>query len=555
MSSDHIIFEESATIDQPTVPFVDKDYAYVIDQNNGSYQSSQVIFDTSTLSGASSDRMISWRDAYIEIPVVMSLNGSGTGLGTTNIPFGCGLKNGYYQLIHSWSVEINGKSVTQLTPFSNLYMNFKCLTSWSKDDLNKWGATCGVAKDNPLSFGFSAYGTASAAGDGVYNNLNYGYDATSLNAVAPTETSNLGFLQRQREYCIDPTQAPWSNFISQSNAGTIGKSFHGGPTAGTYAGTNFRTWFMIAKIRLIDLSSDFFEKIPLVKGMSMRLTLNLNTGSQVITRAAGTMVTATASTNIIGGTFPAMIASVAANNGCVGITAVTDTLTLNISIAKVSNSALGANGVSHTSLSACRLYVPLYQMNPDFAAQLLSLGNKRKVTYTDILQYKITNVSSTFNSLVTNGVTNPKRVIIVPFWSTSNTNAYSPLLSPFDPSPGTTTPLVALTQLNLQLSGQNVWSLNELYSYEQFIHELSDSGINGGRTIGLGSGLLDQLDFETSYRYYVCNVGRRLPNDNKTPKSVQIMGTVAAAVALDLYVFIEYERECTVDIFTGEIDL
>ena len=548
--SDPLIFEESVVHETPATPFTDKDYAWVIDQQQGSYSSGQIVFDCSTL--ASSSRFQSWKEAYLEIPLVLSLNDTATNLGV-NGPFMCGLKSGYTQLIHSFQVEVNGKTVVQLTPYSNVFMSFKQITEWSKDTLAKFGPALGFAKDNPLAFQYSAYGTASADGDGVCNNRNYGTQTSSLSGAAPGETSNQGFCQRQREAAIDFTQAPWSNFMSATNAGTVGKPYYNSG-ATLNANTGYKVWYYVAKVRLIDLSTDFFEKIPLIKGANVRISLNMNTGTAAIARAtATTMSLSTANSNFLGGTFPAMMASFTANNGSAGITTGTTTLSLNVSIAKVNNSALNANGTSHPTMTACRLYVPLVELNPDYASQLISAGTKRKITYTDLVYYKITNVSGTFTQLITNGVARPKRLLIVPFWSTSNANAYSPLLSPFDTAPATTTPLIALTQLNIQLSGQNVWSMNQQYDWEQFMAELSDTGLNGGKIRELGSGLLDSLDHQTSYRYYVCNIGRSLPAEASIPKALQIMGTVAGAVAVDLYVFCEFEKEITIDIVTGQV--
>lgn len=95
--------------------------------------------------------------------------------------------------------------------------------------------------------------------------------------------------------------------------------------------------------------------------------------------------------------------------------------------------------------------------------------------------------------------------------------------------------------------------MNEQYDYEQFLNELSDTGLNGGKTTGLGSGLLTELDFQSSYRFYVCNLGRRLPNEDGIPKAIQIMGTNASNLAIDLYCFIEYERSVSLDVVTGMI--
>ena len=81
---------------------------------------------------------------------------------------------------------------------------------------------------------------------------------------------------------------------------------------------------------------------------------------------------------------------------------------------------------------------------------------------------------------------------------------------------------------------------------------LGDSGINGGKTTGLCSGLLSALDFQTSYRYIVCDLGRRLTTEEGVPKSIQILGQNQSNQPLDLFVFVEYEKSLSIDVVTGQ---
>jgi hypothetical protein len=289
----------------------------------------------------------------------------------------------------------------------------------------------------------------------------------------------------------------------------------------------------------------------------LKITINTNTASVTVTGAATpTITTAAANISILGGTCPFIIASSATNQGMNGVcTAAAGNYIANLSIAKCTNASLkaGAASLTHPTLQACRLYVPLYEFTPSMASQFLSLGTKKSVRYSDIYQFTVSNVAAggTFNQLISNGITNPKRLLIVPFMA--STVDFSPFTSPFDTAPATTTPMVSLTQLNVQCSGINVWSMNTQYDFEAFMHELSETGVNGGKTSGLCSGLLSELDFSTSYRYYLCNLSRRLPNEDGVPKSIQIMGTNASSIAVDLYVFVEYDRSIDIDVVTGQI--
>jgi hypothetical protein len=151
-------------------------------------------------------------------------------------------------------------------------------------------------------------------------------------------------------------------------------------------------------------------------------------------------------------------------------------------------------------------------------------------------------------------VVNPQRIIVIPYLAnTFAAGAYSQLISPFDSAPSTTCPHAVLTQLNVQVSGQNILNQNLQYDYETFIHEMSETGLNGGKTTGLSSGLIGQLDFQTLYRYYVVNIGRRLPNEDGQPKSIVLTGSNGSSVALDLFIYVEYGRSVAVDVVTGQV--
>jgi hypothetical protein len=67
----------------------------------------------------------------------------------------------------------------------------------------------------------------------------------------------------------------------------------------------------------------------------------------------------------------------------------------------------------------------------------------------------------------------------------------------------------------------------------------------------LSSGLIGQSAFESLYRYYYGNVSRSLPSEDGVAKAIQILGTSLCPVPVDLMVFVEFQREITVDVRTG----
>jgi hypothetical protein len=221
------------------------------------------------------------------------------------------------------------------------------------------------------------------------------------------------------------------------------------------------------------------------------------------------------------------------------------------------------------------LYIPAYTFNTAFEKAYLSSPIKQ-IKYTDVYQYQVLNVgpNNQFNNLLTNGIANVKSVLILPFFSSSPANTTTltvntvatvindntgfrnglPVFqSPFDPAgTGPTSPMAWLSNFNVQVSGQNAIYNTQKYNFEQFNNQLyGQNAVNGGCTDGLTSGLIDRQKFDMEYSYYYVNVERMLPVEASVPKSIQILGTNKSLKALDLYCFIEYGAEISIDALTG----
>jgi hypothetical protein len=212
-------------------------------------------------------------------------------------------------------------------------------------------------------------------------------------------------------------------------------------------------------------------------------------------------------------------------------------------------------------------------MNPIAEQRYLSLTPTKKVVYNDIFQFSFPNqsVNSPFNILVTNGIPNIRSVLVVPLLPRAsngtaaaggfiaNSTTTSTLLSPFCSTPATPDP-IAITNFQIQVSGRNLF-INQLqYDFETFTEQLvSSNQLNGSLTTSLASGLISKRDFQSLYRYYYGNCSRSLPSEEGVSKAIQILGTIQSpivdalggAVPVDLMVFVEFEREITIDVRTG----
>lgn len=567
---DQVVFDMASQSESEPNIFLKKDYIQVLDNMNAQYSSNQLVFDTSQISN--SNKYCNYREAYINLPLTLCLatttvSNTFNPTAANSVDYGIGLKNSYFSMIHSMSVDLGGTTICQTTPYMSLYNNFKLLTTLSYQDLLTIGPSIGFYPDNAGSW---TYGTAASlyGSIGVSNSVNNFVAPVLTGAANSLEVSNTGLYQRQKAWnfnvagvtavgTVPGAQQPYSALITQSSLNTIYKSNIVKIAAGIWQCQ------IVANIYLRHLHS-FFDKLPLVKGAFMKITLNLN-NSVCAFNALTTKVlsqTQASSSFPLGGVNPIMISSAIAGSGMAA-------LQVGVATDYVASVCVGANPIDATARTAgaatgflvnASLVCPLYTMNPQYEQAYLA-NVVRKIDYEDIYQYQVLNVPSntaggSFNNLITNGIAGLKSVLVIPFHSpvTAVNNGISPLQSAFDSAGGgTTSPLTFLNNFNVVISGQNALYNSEKYTYEAFLNQLLGcNGINGSQVDGLSSGLISQYDFESSYNYYYVNVDRSLPIERGVSKSVNIIGQNMSTFAVDLYVFITYAVGLQINIITGQ---
>lgn len=607
---DKLVFDLSQEVEGSPAVFVRKDWINILDNQNQNYSNNQSIIDTSQLSN--SNKYMSYREAYLSIPLLLTLSTpkSASASAVNIFDYGLGLKNWFGTIIHSFTLDYNGTTIIQQTPFINMWNIFKLLTSLSYQDVLTMGQTIGFYPDTSGAWAFQRYvaGTASPFvadlgspmginvcnnEDGIYfttspNLKDNRYDQflsnTTINTGQPYNNlgGNIGLTYRTKWICFNPKTGTITSDPVGANYEIVGVS---GQTAtqiwksNLSTNQNFNSSFsgctqisVMATVYLRHLCS-FFNMCPLLKGVFMKMTMNLNNASSTVTvgsptvasgsRVAQTQIYKAYTSNVpVGGCQPIMIPSINTGSNWMrdANSDTTDTIySYNISVGAVCTDST----VSQTLLSSyvgnvsksIYLYVPAYTFNPVFEKAYLS-NPVKQIKYTDVYQYQVLNIASgqPFNNLITNGIANIKSVLIIPFYATSYSGAsYLEYQSPFDSAGcGTTAPMVTLGNFNVQISGQNAIYNTQRYTFEEFNNQLyGQNSVNGGLTDGLSSGLIGFNDFQNSYCYHYVNVERMLPVEQSVPKSVQIVGTNYSTNTLNLWVFVEYGAEIAIDLLTG----
>ena len=597
---DNLVFEDTINSELTSSEFVDKQWLYVNDNNNGSY-SSQIVIDTTPL--ANSGGYCNWFEALLLMPLVLQFESTSiSATSETGYDWVVALKNGYWNILHSLNVEFNNGSVIQQTPYMNLWCSFKALTSWSDNDIKDWGAVCGFNPDSSQSWGFNDVVSADylgGCGSGLFNN-NTSIIVQITTTVVPineeTQTTlssqdsryifNQGLVNRMKYINYDPINVDSVNayslnqglVLSQTQAGYIFKTVVAYQTGATT--TVGRSVAIDAVIRLKDIA-DMFAKMPMTKGGTFRMYINTNqvyfqvyqqgteysAVSGALTSGQQTLV---ASPTILGGggTNPIMIASCNMGQGSATIVPVSPTtadiatVSVALSIVRTQFNQMTYNVAA--PITSCRLYCPVYTLSPLAEQRLLSLTPTKKVVYEDIFYYQFPNqaANSPFNLLVSNGIPNIRKVLVQALINRSVNGVpiivdgdygviTSTLLSPFASTGGTPDP-VSIQNFQIQISGKNLF-INQLqYDYEEFVEQLvSSNQLNGSLTTSMASGCIGKEDFQSLYRYYYGNASRSIPSEDGVAKAVQILGTLNCSFNCDLICFISFERDFTIDLRSG----
>lgn len=583
MSCDKLVFDLSQEVEGSPNVFIRKDWINILDNQNQNYQNNQSIIDTSQL--ANSNKYMSYRESYLAVPMLLSYR-TPLAAGAVNITpndFSIGLKNWFGSIIHSMTLDYNGTTIVQQTPFCNMWNSFKLLTTLSWADIATMGPTIGFYPDTSDAWLYYTNAANTTDGVGISNNSMGGYtSAVSQNlsnnrynqplpaAGLATSGGNLGLTLRTKWIAYDPivnagTASYGAAFVSSAFSAQLWKSNVSRRVASAGNGTSgILQISVMATIYLKHLHS-FFNMCPLLKGVFMKLTFNLNNSSCTVANSAALQATlgCSASTSYIGGIQPIMVPSSYTGGLLTNIPAASNAFYDLVVGSRcynndITNPTAGSPAAAEGNVSkSVYLYVPSYTFNPTFEQAYLS-NNVKQIKYTDIYQYQFEFESgqSGFNQLITNGIANIKSVLVVPFYKVPMIAGGASVVqftSPFDPAgAGPCAPMAALTNFNIQISGQNAIYNMQKYSFEEWNNQLyGQNAVNGGLTDGLTSGLLDFNDFQHSYSYYYVNVERMLPVEQSVPKSVQVIGQNLGTLPIRAYVFIEYGVSVSIDVLTG----
>ena len=572
MSSDLVVYNQSIEEKPMSSTMQDKKWLSVIDQNNGSYNSGQCTIETTSL--ATSDRFMNYREAYLAIPLLLTAgnntNVNNAGMSTVT---GCGkllgLKNSYTSLIHSMSVDLNGTNIIQSTPFSEFYNAFQLMTSLSWQDVQTQGSTIGFYPDDALSAISHSTNDAAGQAGATVNNQDL------LTPQAETEQvlghiGNKGFKKRIEYINYDPdvkltnttNEANQSAFLSSQQVNVLYKNARINNTLTVGAAQTPIVQFQVMAIIKLRHLHNFFNNVPLSKGLQLRFIINFNQTTSLLATDQTNVTVESIEKSQFGGVNPLMVASAKASNGGVKVKGAAGTCRFDLSVGRTClDSKLASFGALTGNLATnVTLHVPSYLMAPALASSYIASNPSKRIVYSDIYHFKIPNIGagSDFNQLVTSGIRGIRSVLVMPMFpkaSNGDANGEAEHQSVQSCCGGGSTALLAqITNFQVQIGGSNMIQSNARYEFEMFNNYVYGSNsVNGGLTDGLCSGLIGQADWGRKYLYYYLDCDRGSDLERDVPKSVQIQGKNTSSKVVDYYVYVEFENSFNIDVGTGTI--
>lgn len=529
--------------------FKAKRWVYSVDSNSSGGQFGQEIqFDLGAL-GSQGD----WTylaEAQIAIPVFTTVAANDalfatSGSATFNRDLSV-LKNGSHHFVHQAALSINGKMIQDFQSFQNVATHADMMTSFSRDQMDKWGATLHMSKSPEDYANFSNIGEKMLF--------------TPKGISIQSYTLNPSLKERKDAQCaksdgiasvMGVANNAGSSVVQVPTAATITA---GNYTAGSYVYIKYDTVI----IRLKDIVPAV-RNIPPIKNIRGYLYLKLNSVAATLTtsNAVGAPITISSVSATAGSTSPVqLIPTDITDDAPVNLlsagTATVDNCSWTLKCGPLGQNPSGSLTIPQAAHVNARLISPKYEANPDVDA---ALSMKKQFT---VLERRASRVSldpgnsNTFN--INSGVPNPRFVRVSPFIVGKGTAAmtnldasYNPFLSLVDSAGATTSPLAQLSNFNVYVGNKAVFQDPQNYNYEQFTQEIVKCGLNGGMDSEVSSGLLNETLWCRFYRYYVADISRRLPSEDGNLKSIQLQAKNDTKCRLDLLVDIYSERMLTID--------
>ena len=549
--SDRVAFDESVSPQDNSNLFQAKKWTYITDSTSSAgVFTGQIQFDLGTLS--SQNQWTDLSQAYVQFPVKLTITSpAAIASGAfTNSVLAATIKNGFHNFVDSVQIVLGSTTIQSSQIYQNIDTSYKILSEWSQDELLKYGPSLGLALDDYELGSDASLTTRTGLNNVAINTLSPTYRGVSY----PID-NNPGFKTRalmQNSSTISTTAA--TTILGNTNCANSGKSrvqFVATTPLVTTAGQELYAQFALATVRLKDIS-DAVSKLPLIKGMKGFIYINYNSAQTTYTTDTnGALSAAPTSSQLFGRCQPGMLNPGAVTHATGG------SLQFKCEVSGALTTGTALTDAIPTFNNA-RLFAPYYIANPEVDRALTMKKtiryNERFVTSFDIA------AGQSYTGTITPGISNPKRLILVPRLTGSAAAGpgvasfqVEPLLSPWDACPVATSPFAGLKDLQVYVGNSPAFQSPITMNYEMFLQEVAQQGVDGGLKDQQASGLLSQRMWDQMYRYYTVDIGRRMNSEDGASKSVQVQCNNPTIAAMKVIAILWFEREISIDTALGQV--
>lgn len=543
--SDQYIVEAATTPVDNEALFKSKKWVYSVDSNSSGGQFGQEIqFDLGVIGSQAEWTVLS--ECQVALPVFTTVVATDDVFAATSATINKDftiLKNGSHHFVHSCALSINGRQIQDFQNYQNISTHADIVTTWSQEELNKMSSTLHMSR------------TLEDYVDFENTNINTTFTANGVNisTVNGTSSPNPSALERKNTQCNGSTGI--STLIGNSaGAGHSIVQTLAAATTITAGGTAGNGKFVYVKydtlnVRLKDICPAV-KNMPPIKNLRGYLYVKVNAIEVKLTTAASGSAAWTIVGNVnstAGSSCPVQIIS--PNLLTAGTATAAGAFTLRCG-------PLGANPsavltVPRSAHVNARLICPKYEANPAVDA---ALSMKKTFTVLERRSNRVTLTAAQGNTFNINaGVPNPRYVRVYPFFvgagtvTTTLPASYNPFMSIVSSEGAITSPMAQLTNFNVYVGNKAMFQDPQNFDYENFCFEVSKLGLSGGQDSMMGSGLINSYAWEHFYRYYCCDVSRRLSSEDGNMKSIQVQATNGSNFTVDLLVDTFSERQYTID--------
>ena len=498
------------------------------DINNGSYSSGEVQFSMPSLS--TQDAHVNLAESYVQIPYKISIAASNPFTLAENAA--C-LKGSFLSLVSSLSLRIDNQQVLTRTDFSSIPMHFQILNQSTQNDVaNGFDELCMAVDDEQT--------------------LDY------ISLVGEHAPGNSGLTTRNAKLGYNPANARRAKFTSLAKTTSQHKT--------NVVVTDQLVEYHILAILPLKHLSPIFSRAQLLKGAFLEFFLSVHSGSAQysVTMPAGadgqaaiTMpmvntVTTTPKFEI----FPVMIdpARMTALRAVGGNTDTVFTITA------------GIDTTTNLGLRTCQFHAKLYQLRPEAEAEYASAISSKRIDYPSYhlhtskaiapnarTRIQVINSAQKMRTLLIHtaiGQATNGGVGATPAAS-NGVGAFSPIASPFSPSPLTCAPECGFHMLQVYIGGKPRYETAIEYGYEMYKEQFQANQLmlDGDR-----SGLLSEKSWSEGYGYILVDL-QRLKNDSEDlmNKSLEIEFYNNSLYPIDIRCFLAMEQTVEISTQTGKV--